>query len=103
MLKTFGHVQPDNVPVYLMGIEQPEPWLEQFGAKDDLDLRLKLGLDVQTVCPAHTGPNIGLGLNIWGQVTDAYGAKGAVYGGQLGGHPPGKRNVPDGCGQVSLG
>ena len=87
VLKAFNHIQPDNVPVYLMGIEQVGPWLEQFGTRDDLDLRLNLGLDVQTTCPVYTGPNHERGLNIWGQVTDAYGAKGAGYSGQRGGYP----------------
>ena len=57
VLKAIEHRQPETTPIHLMGPEGIEAWLVRFGAKDIMDLREKMGLDIQEVRPVYFGPN----------------------------------------------
>ncbi len=87
ILKAINHVQPEITPVHIMGFEGMERWLERFQARDDFDLRDKLGMDMQTARALYRGPNIERGLSIWGTNPDVSGYAGVGYN-QVGeGHP----------------
>lgn len=86
-LKAINHIQPETTPVHIMGFEDIERWLERFGAKDDFDLRDRLGLDFQTARAVYTGPNAKRGLSIWGTEPDVSGYAGAGYSQARGSYP----------------
>lgn len=94
-LKAINHIQPDTIPVHIMGFEVIERWLELFGAKDDFDLRDKLGLDFQTARAVYTGPNAKRGLSIWGTKPDVAGYAGAGYSKARGSYPLSDASVAD--------
>jgi len=88
VLKAINHIQPEVTPVNLSNIYGAERWLEYFGARDSLDLRYKLGLDIQYTRPVYTGPYSKRGLDIWGTpLDDVYGEAGIGYGQGRGGYP----------------
>jgi hypothetical protein len=74
MLKAVNHIQPETVPVNIMGFDPADRWLEHFGATDMFDLRAKIGLDVQFARPVYFGPNATGGCDIWGKDTSTMGA-----------------------------
>jgi uroporphyrinogen decarboxylase len=80
VLAAIDHVQPDVVPLSLMGFDPVEPWLDRFGVADGFELRDRLGLDTQFARPVYTGPNAARGLDIWGRSAQVYGATGGGYG-----------------------
>lgn len=87
ILKAINHIQPETTPVHIMGFDGIERWLEHFGARDSLDLRYKLGLDLLESRPVHVGRSTKRGLTIWGGKDDAYGSAGAGYSRERGGYP----------------
>ncbi len=80
MLKAIDHIEPETVPVSIVGFDEPARWLERFGARDNFELRMKLGLDMQTALAVYTGENTARGLDIWGCDCDIMGSQGAGYG-----------------------
>jgi len=88
VLKAIEHRQPETTPIHLMGPEGIERWLVRFGAKDIMDLREKMDLDIQEVRPVYSGPNTQAGRNIWGSEKDV----GAVDGGE--GYSAGRGGYP---------
>jgi len=79
VLKAIGHVQPEITPVNLSNIYGVERWLTHFGAKDGLDLRYKLDLDIEYARPVYTGPYSRQGRDIWGTpLENVYGAGGSA-------------------------
>jgi len=87
MLKAINHIQPEVVPVHIMGLDPLDRWLERFGAMDYVDLRAKLGLDIQEARPVYIGRNAELGLDIWGKEVGPGGTEGAGYSSARGGYP----------------
>lgn len=88
ILKAIDHVQPDSTPVNLSNIYGLDRWLAHFGARDGLDLRLRLDLDVEYARPVYTGTYAQQGLDIWGTpLGSVYGADGAGYSETRGGYP----------------
>jgi len=48
ILKAVDHVQPETVPINIEGIYADlKPWYAHFGVDNKLDLRAKLGVDLQ--------------------------------------------------------
>ena len=86
-LKTTDHVQPEVVPVHVMGFAPIDRWLEHYGVEDNFGLRDKLKLDIQEARPIYTGHNAELGLDIWGKGAGIGGAEGAGYSSERGGYP----------------
>lgn len=72
ILKAINHVQPEITPLHIMGFEGMGRWLERFQARDDFDLRDKLGLDMQTARALYRGPNIERGLSVSGEPVPMY-------------------------------
>jgi len=70
-----------------MGPEGIDRWLEYFGAKDDFDLREKLGLDIRTAGPVYIGPNTERGLTPWGTEPNVMGWEGFGYSQSRGCYP----------------
>ena len=87
MLKAINHIQPETVPVNIMGFDPADRWLEHFGVTDMFDLRAVIGLDVQFARPVYFGPNATGGCDIWGKDTSTMGATGAGYGAGRGSYP----------------
>lgn len=88
VLKAINHVEPETTPVNLSNIYGLDRWLTHFGAKDGLDLRYRLNLDVEYARPVYTGPYSRQGLDIWGTpLGNVYGADGAGYSEARGGYP----------------
>ena len=87
VIKAINHVEPEIVPVSMLGFDPVEPWLRRFEAQDPYDLREKLGLDTQFVRPVYTGPNAARGLDVWGNGAGVTGANGAGYGSAHGDFP----------------
>lgn len=80
VLKAIGHVQPDVTPVNLGGIYGIERWLKRFGVRDELELRDKLGVDIEYARPVYFGPLAGNGLGIFRTpVEGVFGADGSGY------------------------
>jgi len=88
VLKTISHIQPEITPVNLSNIYGLDRWLAHFGAKDGLDLRYRLDLDVEYARPVYTGRYSYQALDIWGTpLGNVYGADGAGYSEARGGYP----------------
>ena len=87
VLKAVNHVEPEVVPVHVMGFDDMERWLEHFGARDYLELRDRLGLDIQGGLPVYIGDKTPAGLSIWGTGQPVMGSKGPGYSGVRGGYP----------------
>jgi uroporphyrinogen decarboxylase len=87
VLKAIEHIQPEVVPVHIMGFAPIERWIKHFSATDNYSLREKLGLDIQEARPVYTGRNTKLGLDIWGKDVGIGGADGAGYSSARGGYP----------------
>jgi len=89
VLSAINHLQPQTVPVNILGFDPVDRWLEYFQAADILDLRAKLGLGLQFARPIYLGPNADFGLDIWGRSVNVMGANGAGYSSVRGGYPLG--------------
>ena len=87
MLKAINHIQPEVVPVHIMGFSPIDRWLEYYGVYDNFGLREKLGLDIQEARPVYLGPNAERGLDIWGKKEGPGGPDGAGYSSVRGGYP----------------
>lgn len=87
VLKAINHVQPDTTPVWPMGFEGIERWLQHFHVENAYDLMEKLGVDTCSVPLTPTGPNVERGLSIWGTPAITGGYKGIGYSKERGAHP----------------
>ncbi|HJW90995.1 MAG TPA: uroporphyrinogen decarboxylase family protein [Anaerolineales bacterium] len=88
ILKCLAHVQPEVTPIFMMSVEDKQAWLTRFSAVDEVDLWLKLGLDLLTVRVPYTGKYAAQDLTIFGQPTDnTYGSLGAGYSKERGHFP----------------
>jgi hypothetical protein len=87
VLKAINHEQPDAVPVHVMGFDDMERWLRRFDPADYLDLRARLGLDIQGGLPVYMGSRVLPGHSIWGTGTTVMGSTGPGYSGVRGGYP----------------
>jgi uroporphyrinogen decarboxylase len=88
VLKAISHIEPGTTPVNISNIYGLDRWLKHFGARDGLDLRDRLDLDIEYARPVYTGKYSGQGLDIWGTpLGDVFGAEGAGYSGARGGYP----------------
>lgn len=91
ILKAISHIQPDTTPVNLGGIYGLDRWLKRFGVRNQLELRAKLGLDVEYARPVYVGQYAIKGLGIFGTpVEGVFGAEGVGYSVARGGYPLGE-------------
>jgi uroporphyrinogen decarboxylase len=82
VLKSIHHIQPDIVPVYMMSIEEKTKWFKRFRAEDDVDLAIKLGLDLVPARVVYSGSADGGRRSLAGQPVSSvpvFGSKGAGY------------------------
>jgi uroporphyrinogen decarboxylase len=86
-IMTVNHIEPEVVPLYLMGFDEMAKWLKRCDAQDNLDLQTKLGLDVLDVRAVYTGPHAGLGRDIWGKDFSELGSTGFGYSSSRGAYP----------------
>ncbi len=88
VLKAINHIEPEITPVHIVWFDDLPKWLKLYEARDDFELRDKLGLDLQAGRAVYTGPNSALGLNVWGSDKDVGGASGGQgYSASRGGYP----------------
>lgn len=87
ILKAIDHIQPETVPVNIMGFDPADRWLDRLQASDQFDLREKLGLDAQFARPVLLRASAAPDLDIWGKPTNVMGAGGAGYGATRGHFP----------------
>lgn len=88
IIKAINHMEPVTPPTYIIGFEAIERWLQQYHVKDEFDLRQELGLDLAVAgAPIYTGPNVKLGLSIWGTARNTGGSEGVGYSKERGDHP----------------
>ena len=81
ILKAVDHVTPEVVPINLEGIYTDiDPWYAYFEVDNKLDLREKLGLDLQCARPVYVGPALKPGCTIFHTPADTYGAAGVGFG-----------------------
>jgi uroporphyrinogen decarboxylase len=86
-IKAVKHIEPEVVPLYLMGFDEMAKWLKRFAARDNLELQTKLGLDVLDVRAVYIGPNAELGRDIWGKDFTELGSAGSGYSSSRGAYP----------------
>lgn len=88
ILKSLAHVQPDLTPIFMMSVEDKDAWLKRFSATDEVDLWLKLGLDLVTVRVPYTAAYAAQDRTIFGQpIGNTYGSWGAGYSKERGHFP----------------
>lgn len=88
ILAAVNHEPPDVTPVNISNLYDPERWLDHYGAADALDLRQKMGLDVQYARPVYTGKCAARKLSMYGTpIEGVFGAEGSGYGDARGGYP----------------
>lgn len=88
VLKAIEHIQPEVTPVNLGGIYGLDRWLERFGVHTQVELRDKLGLDIEYARPVYCGPHAGKDLGIFSTPVDGvFGADGSGYAAARGGYP----------------
>jgi len=81
ILKAVDHIQPQSVPINIEGIYADlQPWYEYFDVDNKLDLRNRLGVDLQCARPVYTGCGIKPGCTIFHTPADVYGAAGVGFG-----------------------
>jgi uroporphyrinogen decarboxylase len=81
ILKAVDHIQPEAVPINIEGIYADlQPWYEYFDVDNKLDLRNRLGVDLQCARPVYTGCGIKPGCTIFHTPADVYGAAGVGFG-----------------------
>ena len=66
VMKAIDHLQPERIPLRIMGPAKRGEWFEHFGVVDYFGLCDRLQLDFRDVRPIYTGQNTALGLTIWG-------------------------------------
>ena len=55
VLKAVDHIQPQVVPINIEGIYADlQPWFDYFDVDNKLDLRSKLGVDLQCSRPGYS-------------------------------------------------
>lgn len=88
VLRAIEHIQPEVTPVNLGGIYGLDRWLKRFGVRTQVELRDKLGLDIEYARPVYFGPHAGSDLGIFGTpVEGVFGADGTGYSVTRGGYP----------------
>ncbi len=70
-----------------MGFDPMDRWLQRFSARDYVELRAKMGLDIQAARPVYIGRNAEMGLSLWGEKAGIGGSTGAGYSSERGGYP----------------
>jgi len=81
VLKAVDHIQPETVPINIEGIYADlQPWYDYFEVDNKLDLRSKLGVDLQCARPVYTGAGIDPDCTIFQTPADVYGAAGVGFG-----------------------
>jgi uroporphyrinogen decarboxylase len=81
ILKTVEHIQPETVPFNIEGIYADlKPWYDHFRVDNKLDLRFKLGVDLQCARPVFIGSGIEPDHTIFHTPADVYGANGVGFG-----------------------
>jgi uroporphyrinogen decarboxylase len=81
ILKAIHHIQPEAVPINIEGIYADlQPWYDYFKVDNKLDLRDKLGVDLQCARPVYIGSGIEPGFTIFHTPADVYGAAGVGFG-----------------------
>src|SRR5210317_1525055 len=80
ILKAVAHIQPEAVPINIEGIYADlQPWYDHFEVDNKLDLRNKLGVDLQCARPVYTGSGVEDGFSIFQTPADVYGAAGVGF------------------------
>jgi uroporphyrinogen decarboxylase len=88
ILKALRHEASEITPFNISNLYGSDRWMEHFGATDGLDLRGKLGVDVQYARPVYTGKYAEQNLSMFGTpVEGVFGADGVGYGEDRGGYP----------------
>ena len=88
VLKAIGHIQTEVTPVNLGGIYGLDRWLKRFGVRTQVEVRDKLGLDIEYARPVYVGQEAGANLGIFGTpVEGVFGADGTGYSATRGGFP----------------
>lgn len=88
VLETVAHRKPETTPTFLIGVgygttnANLQMWLERFGAADNIDLRLKLGVDACKIEASAPREDVRYWTR-WGTVSQWEGG----YGEARGGHP----------------
>jgi uroporphyrinogen decarboxylase len=88
ILKAIEHTQPQITPVNLGGIYGLDRWLKRFGVCTQVELRDKLGLDIEYARPVYVGQKAGSNSGIFGTpVEGVFGSDGSGYSAARGGFP----------------
>jgi hypothetical protein len=87
VLKAINHIEPEIVPIHIMGFDPVERRLEHFDLADHVELRGRLGLDIQEIRAVWVSPNAEQTIGLWGQEVGPGGADGAGYSSVRGGYP----------------
>jgi uroporphyrinogen decarboxylase len=66
ILAAINHELPDRIPVHILGLDEPQRFLEYFQVKEYDALLQILDLDTAYVFVEYTGPGFGEGVSIWG-------------------------------------
>ena len=81
ILKAVAHIQPEAVPINIEGIYADlQPWYDYFEVDNKLDLRSKLGVDLQCARPVYIGSGLKPECTIFQTPADVYGAAGVGFG-----------------------
>ena len=81
ILKAVAHIQPEAVPINIEGIYADlQPWYDYFEVDNKLDLRSKLGVDLQCARPVYIGSGLKPECTIFHTPADVYGAAGVGFG-----------------------
>jgi uroporphyrinogen decarboxylase len=81
ILKAVNHIQPETVPINIEGIYADlQPWYDYFDVDNKLDLRNKLGVDLQCARPVYIGSGVKSDCTIFQTPADVYGAAGVGFG-----------------------
>ncbi len=81
VLKAVNHEPPEMTPVNISNFYDRERWQQHYGAADALDLRRKMGLDLQYARPVYTGKYAEKNLSMYGTpIEGVFGADGSGYG-----------------------
>jgi uroporphyrinogen decarboxylase len=87
VLKAIGHIQPETVPVRLLGLPNGSEWYKRFHVDDYFSLCDAIGTDFVEVNPIYYGALGQEGLSYWGTRYDC-----GYYDG--GGYSTGREDYP---------
>lgn len=83
VIKAVNHIQPDIAPAMIEGIYiDLQDWYAHFQVDNKLDLREKLGVDIQCARPVYIGSKAAAGQTIFHTPLAAFGPEGIGYGGK---------------------